>query len=219
MKILKYIGGLLALLVCALVGMALMQPDHAHLARDRVIHATPADVFPYANDVRKWNEWDPFIKADPAIKLVYSENPVGKGAYYTWAGNGDVGSGKMTIVESTPDAKVVTELHFTAPMENTATATFEFTAQGDDTRVVWSYDAENNFIGKLASVVMDMDSMMGGMFEDGLDALAPKAEAAAKARKDAEAKAAAEAAAAAAQATAATPDVETAAATAAAAAR
>jgi hypothetical protein len=42
-------------------------------------------------------------------------------------------------------------------------------------------DGENNFMGKAASLFMDMDKMIGGDFEKGLAAMKTAAEAAPKA--------------------------------------
>ena len=54
------------------------------------------------------------------------------------------------------------------PMEGVATCDFTFKPEGDKTVVTWSMYGENNFLGKLVSVFMDCDKMVGPQFEQGL---------------------------------------------------
>ena len=72
-----------------------------------------------------------------------------------------------------------------------------FLQEGDKTKVVWAYDAEQPFPAKLMGLFVDMDAMLGGDFQAGLDKLAPLAESDAKGRiaAEEEARKAAEAAA------------------------
>ena len=75
-----------------------------------------------------------------------------------------------------------------------------FAPEGEGTRVTWSFDEKQGFMSKAAGLFMDMDTMLGGDFEKGLNTLTPLAEADAAQRKEAEAAAEAAAAAAAAAA-------------------
>ncbi len=52
-----------------------------------------------------WNAWSPWAKMDPAMKQAYEGPSAGAGAIYTWAGDREVGEGRMTITESTPDIR------------------------------------------------------------------------------------------------------------------
>ena len=53
-------------------------------------------------------------------------------------------------------------------MEGAATVDFTFKPQGDKTIVTWAMYGKNNFMGKLMSVFMNCDKMVGGQFEKGL---------------------------------------------------
>jgi hypothetical protein len=46
-----------------------------------------------------------------------------------------------------------------------------FKAEGDKTLVTWSMPGKNNFIGRAVCLFMDMDKMVGGEFEKGLNQL------------------------------------------------
>src|SRR3990172_5033607 len=69
-------------------------------------------IFGAGKDFHKWEAWSPWAKLDPAAKTTF-EGPVsGKGASFSWAGNSEVGEGKMTIVESDPSDHIKINLDF-----------------------------------------------------------------------------------------------------------
>lgn len=194
----KTLISILAVVVVAVVGLLVVastQPDTYHVERSVTLAAAPADAFPYANDYRNWSAWNPFRHADAAMKTETSENPVGVGAWTSWEGNNQVGTGKMTIVESTPDSKVVHRIDFMAPMEDQGTGTFSMVAEGEGTRFTWAMDGRMPLISKVVSLFGSMDAMIGSQFEIGLGELKALAEADATARIAAEQAAAAAAAA------------------------
>ena len=90
------------------------------------------------------------------------------GAVYTWAGNKDVGEGRMTIIESRPGELVRFKLEFLKPFEATNTAELSFKAAGSQTEVTWSMDGKCNFMMKAFGLFMDFDKMTGTDFEKGL---------------------------------------------------
>lgn len=196
--VLKIIGGLIAVTLIAVAGLAATQPDTLHVERSVVVAAAPQDVFPYVNDFDLWVKWNPWGAMDPEQKLSFSDNRVGDGAWYAWEGERS-GAGKMTITASVPNEKVTEDLVFTAPFASSADVSFTLAAEGDSTTLTWTFDQENSGIQKVMDVFVDMDAMLGADFERGLAAVKPLAEADAAKRKEAEA-AAAQAAQAAAEA-------------------
>lgn len=197
----KILFGLLAvvlLVIVGVVGVAMTKPDVIHMERSITAAATPADVFVHANDFTRFVEWSPWSDIDPHNKVAFSDPPSGEGAWYSWSGNAEVGSGKMTLTSATPNA-VVHHLAFITPFQSEADTTIAMTAKGDDqVEITWSYDQDADFTAKLMAVFMDMDAMLGPDYDKGLKSLKAKAEATAKQRIEAEAAAAVEAAAAAA---------------------
>jgi len=90
----------LVLIVVGLVVVIARRPSEFRIERTTVVAAAPAAVFAQVNDFHKWDAWNPWAKMDPALKQGYEGAPAGAGAVYTWAGNRQVGEGRMTIVES-----------------------------------------------------------------------------------------------------------------------
>jgi uncharacterized protein YndB with AHSA1/START domain len=110
------------------------------------------------------------------MKRTHSGAPSGKGAIYEWDGNNQVGKGRMEIIEATPPSKIVIKLDFMKPFEAHNTAEFTMQPAGDATNVTWAMHGPNLFVGKVMSIFIDMDDMIGKDFEAGLANLKTLAE-------------------------------------------
>lgn len=170
----------IAVVVMALVGVVAVQPSGFRIARTTTISAPPLAVFAHVNDFHKWETWNPWAKLDPAMKQTYEGAAAGTGAIYTWAGNREVGEGRMTLTESRPSELIRIKLEFLKPFRATNTAEFTFKPDGDRTVVTWTMTGEKNFIAKAVGLVMNMDRMVGGQFETGLARMKSVVEAAPK---------------------------------------
>jgi len=164
--------------VCSVV--VAMQPSHYHVERSATVNAPALIVFNQVNDFHKWDAWSPWAKLDPNMKTNYEGTPAGNGAVYSWAGNSNVGEGRMTIADSKPGESIKIKLEFIKPFAATNATVFSFKPQGNQTTVTWAMDGDNNFIGKAFSLFMNMDKMVGGDFEKGLAQMKTVSEAAAR---------------------------------------
>lgn len=189
------IGAVLGVAVLGFIGAASMQPETTHMERTTTIAATAADLEPHVADFKKFVEWSPWQGMDPDQEVTFSDPGSGQGAYYTWSGNDDVGQGRMDLTTMEP-GKVVHHLTFIKPFEAEADASILWTEAGDSLEVTWTYDAENDFMGKAMSLFLDMDAMLGPDYEKGLAQLKTNTEKSAQERIAAEKKAAEEKAAA-----------------------
>jgi hypothetical protein len=170
----------LAVIVIVLAVIVALQPSEFRVARSTTISASPATVFAQVNDFHKWEAWNPWGKIDPAMKQAYAGAPAGNGAIYTWAGNNEVGEGRMTITESRPNDLILVKLEFFKPFSGNSLAEFTFKPAGNQTVVTWSMTGQNNFMAKAVHLFMNMDKMIGGQFEKGLAEMKAVAEASPK---------------------------------------
>ena len=166
----------IAALVVVLVLVVASRPSAFRIERSIVIAAPPERAFVQVIDFRAWSGWSPYEKKDPQMKRTLGGAPSGRGATYAWAGNNEVGEGRMTIVESTEPSRIAIKLEFLKPFAATNLATFTFVPGPDGTKVTWAMDGKNGFMGKAISLVMDMDKMVGDDFQRGLVALKSIAE-------------------------------------------
>lgn len=156
-----------AAVVAVLVVVIATRPSEFKVTRTASIAAPAPAVFALVNDFKKWGQWSPYEKLDPAMKKTYEGQPSGDGAIYTWVGNSQAGEGRATIVESKPNEMIRIRLDFEKPFPGTAHATFTFKPGGEKTQVTWALDGTNTFLAKAVHLVLDMDEMVGGQFEEG----------------------------------------------------
>ncbi len=164
----KKIALAVGVVIAGVLLYAATRPDALHVERSATINAAPEKIVPLINDFHQWSGWSPYEKIDPALKRTFSGSPEGKGAVYEWAGNNQVGSGRMEITDTAQPSRITINLDFTAPLEGHNVAQFTLAPQGDATRVTWTMDGPTPYVGKLISVFMDMDTMIGGAFDEGL---------------------------------------------------
>jgi uncharacterized protein YndB with AHSA1/START domain len=171
----------IALIVVALIAGVLIfastKPDTFSVQRSTTIKAPPEKVFAVLNDFHRWPEWSPWEKLDPAMKRTLGGAPAGKGATYAWEGNSKAGAGRMEIIESVPARKVGIQLDFIKPFEGHNIAEFTLTPQGDaGTQLNWSMHGPTPFVSKLMQVFVNLDTMIGKDFDEGLANLKALAE-------------------------------------------
>jgi uncharacterized protein YndB with AHSA1/START domain len=169
----KIFLGLVAIVALFCI-VAALQPADFRVSRSATIAAPPAVVFEQVNNLQNWNAWSPWAKLDPNAKNTFEGPAAGVGAVFGWAGNSQVGEGKMTIVESQPPERIVMRLDFLKPFAATSTTEFTFRPEGDQTAMTWSMSGKNEFVGKCMSLLMNCDKMVGGQFEQGLSNLSAR---------------------------------------------
>ncbi len=158
----------LVVLVIAFLVIVSMRPSEFRVTRSAAIPAPPEAVFAQVNDLHKWQEWSPWAKLDPEAKNTFVGPPAGVGAAFSWAGNNQVGEGRMTIIESRPNELVRFKLDFIKPFTGTNIAEFTFKPEGNQTVVTWSMTGHNSFVFKAVGLFMNCDKMCGDQFEKGL---------------------------------------------------
>jgi uncharacterized protein YndB with AHSA1/START domain len=162
------IGIIVVVMIAAILIIAASKPATFRIQRATAIEAPPERIFPLINDFQQWRSWSPWEKLDPNLERTYGGPPSGPGATYAWHGNSNVGQGRMEILEATPNAKIVVELDFIKPFAAQNTVDFTLEPRTDATYVTWTMVGPNLFMGKVMSIFMDMDKMVGGQFEQGL---------------------------------------------------
>lgn len=157
-----------AVIVIGLAVVVALQPASFRVTRTATMSAPPAAVFAQVNDFHNWVAWSPWEKLDPGMKRSYEGAPSGAGAMYAWSGNSQVGEGRMTVTESRPSNLIRIKLDFEKPFRAINIAEFTFEPRGEQTAVTWTMTGRKNFVAKAIHLVMSMDKMIGGAFEQGL---------------------------------------------------
>jgi uncharacterized protein YndB with AHSA1/START domain len=163
-KLFAGIGVVVALILI----YAAFKPGDFSVQRSIAIQAPPEKIFPLINDFHQWPSWSPWEKLDPDMKRTLSGPPSGPGSIYEWEGNSKAGKGRMEITDSAPSSKVGVKLDFTKPMESSNVVAFTLQPNGSSTTVTWTMSGPLTYPGKVISVFMSMDKLIGNDFETGL---------------------------------------------------
>lgn len=183
MRLLLRLLGLLVVLLVLLIGLAFVLPDRAHVERTITIQRPPSQIYLLLTNLRRFNDWSPWYRRDPAARYVYSGPDSGVGAKVAWKSERrDVGEGTQTLVAAVPEQVVSFELDF--GINGTSTARFDMAAQNGETRVTWSLDTKlpltvderfgRGVMGRYLGLFMDR--FVGTDFENGLANLKQLAE-------------------------------------------
>ncbi len=173
---LKIFAAVVLLLVTGLLIYAATKPDAFRIERSTTIKAPPEKVFALINDFHQWEAWSPWEKIDPSIKRTYSGPRSGVGAVYEWAGNKDIGQGRMEIIESSALSKVSLKLDFVTPFEAHNFVDFTLSPQGDSTKLTQAMYGPSPYVSKLMTIFFSMEKMVGSKYEEGLADLKKLAE-------------------------------------------
>lgn len=173
MKIAKKILISVAVLLAGIFIYVGQKPAAYKISRELALNAPVEAVFPFLNSSKLANDWMPWRDSDPQLKMSYSGPETGVGSTSSWESPGRMGVGKAEVVEAIPNQKIKTKITYEKPMQFTQMSEFLLTANGTGSKVRWSVEGENTFIGRLMCflTVMDMDKYVGGEFEKGLNKL------------------------------------------------
>ncbi|MEM7385406.1 MAG: SRPBCC family protein [Verrucomicrobiota bacterium] len=175
----KVIKGLFYLLIGTLVFLfvtSFFLPANVQIERTTEIKAPIGKVFRRVNYLKSWEEWSPWKKVDPNLKIDYVGPLEGEGASYTWQSKDPrVGEGKVTILKSQPNDSVAVSIDFDG--EGELLTTWRFIERSDSTILSWSADAHVTKgtplllkpYGKWAGRLMD--GWIGPVFEQGLESI------------------------------------------------
>jgi Polyketide cyclase / dehydrase and lipid transport len=162
---------LLLLALAAFLFWVSRKPDEFRLERQITINAPPEKIFPWLNNLKMMNQWNPWSTQDPKSVISYAGPAEGPGASYSWAG-GKMGQGRFTILDTKFPGEVNCRLEMIKPMKATNAIDYRITGAGNGTTIVaWPMTGKRNLATKLMHTFMNMDKMVGGEFEKGLSSL------------------------------------------------
>ena len=94
-KYLKRIGwGFLALLVL-FIALGIFMSKEIDVSVSKEMEVPPQVVYNIVNDISTQTSWNPWLKNDETMELMFSDTLVGEGSSYSWIS--DQGTGSQTI--------------------------------------------------------------------------------------------------------------------------
>lgn len=167
-KVVKGLVLFVLAVVLGILGLAALQPSSFEVKRSIQVQAQAEKLYPLLVDFRKFGEWSPWEKLDPAMKRTFEGPASGPGAVYAWKGNDQVGEGRMEITGAVPNQSVTIKLDFLTPFESHNTTVYSVQSEGNGSKVTWTMSGPSTFATKLMTLFVSMDAMVGPDFERGL---------------------------------------------------
>jgi len=165
--VIKILIGFIVLVAVLVIYVFVAAPKNLPISRSILIEAPAQVIFPYVNNPKRMQEWNPFTEGDPTLKMTYSGPEEGLGAASAWEGNSNTGEGQATIVEVEPNQRVSVRLDFKRPFEVTNFGEYRLETKGSTTQVTWTI-VESATVPRLISCFVNLDKIVGGYFEKGL---------------------------------------------------
>lgn len=127
--------------------ITLFLPSAWTIEEQTIIAASPAAVFPYINESRRWRSWSMWNKKqDATIELTYNDIEKGLGAVQQWTSL--QASGTLTIVQSNDDESI--QYHLDIDKQNFIVYGQILLAPIDQaTNVIWTSRSEFNSFNPL----------------------------------------------------------------------
>jgi hypothetical protein len=172
----KKIGLGLFVIIGLILGYAAMQSPDYRVSREITIHAPAEKIFPFLNSSKLAEQWGPWLETDPQAKMSYSGPDAGVGSRASWDSPDQLGTGSATIVESIPNKQVGIKLEYVKPMNMSQDSIYLIEPAGNQSLVRWTVTGKNSLLGRVMCIFVNMDKVVGGMFEKGLSNLKTVAE-------------------------------------------
>lgn len=156
----------LCVLAGILAGAGLALPSHVTVARSVVINAPELAVFPYLNNLHRFNDWSTWASRDPQLQVTFSGPEQGKGAKIEWtSAQPSVGPGSMEITGSDPNRHIDLAVNFNG-MEGTSY--YDVAPSGSGSKVTWGfgYDTGSSPLKRWKGLMLDQ--FVGAEYRDGL---------------------------------------------------
>jgi hypothetical protein len=134
------------------------------------IKADPAKVHEMCGELKNWPKWAPWEASDPTVKTTYGDTTTGVGAHQSWTSDG--GDGELTLTRCDPAAGITYSMNFIEGEQKIpAVGAMNYKPIDGGVQVEWTMEGkmEMALIGPYFALAAD--SMIGGMFQQGLDKL------------------------------------------------
>jgi len=173
MEILKFILiGIVALIGLLLIVALIVKKEYG-VIREVTIDKPIAEVYEYVKLLKNQENFSVWANKDPEMKKEYHGIDGNLGFISAWESKmKDVGKGEQEITNIVKDKRIDYELRFIKPFASTSDAYIAFEPKSmTQTNVKWGFTGKMKYPLNLFLLTMDMESLIGKDFQDGLNNL------------------------------------------------
>ncbi len=174
MQILKWLLGIVVVLVIVAVGGGMVLSPTFKVQRSATIQAPAQKVYELVADPRQWKAWSAWNRRDPNMRIEYSGAASGTGAVWAWQSESQ-GDGRMTFTTAEPGRKLGYDLYF-PDFGTTSSGELAMTESGNATQITWTMNGDMGRNPLYRWMSLFADNMVGKDFSEGLANLKALAE-------------------------------------------
>jgi len=173
MKILKRILIAIGIIIAIPLIIALFTKKEYAVERQITINKPKQEVFDYLKLLKNQDNYSKWAMMDPNMKKEFRGTDGTVGFVSAWdSQDKNVGKGEQEIKKITEGERLDFELRFLEPFEATDNAFMTTTAVNENqTNVVWGFNGKMAYPMNFMLLLMDMETMLGGDLQTGLDNL------------------------------------------------
>jgi len=165
----------LALVFGLLIIVGLFLSQHYDVSRTVTVRASKSRIHALCDDLTVWDSWAPWTKADKTIVTKLGDKTHGVGASQSW--KGDSGEGRLVFTKSDPNEGIAYDMVFVnGGKEVPAKSAMLYKTNGDAVDVTWRIEGEMGMPVVGGYLALFAGSMIGPMFDTGLNGLKAQAE-------------------------------------------
>jgi hypothetical protein len=162
---------IVVLLLVGFVGYVATRKGEFRYERSGLIEAPAEKIFPYISNFKLGSVWSPYEAKDPNMKKTFSGEDGQVGSVMEFKGNMEVGAGKLELLRLVPNESVDIRLTMIEPFAGVNMVNYKLTPQDGGTLFTWSMSGNGGFMGKLMTILIDCEAMVGDQFNAGIASL------------------------------------------------
>ncbi len=158
-KVLVVIGAIIGIILVA----AIFTKKAYTLQREVVINQPGQAVFEYVRQLKNHNQFNKWMRTDPAARKTYTGTDGTKGFTMAWdSDNSQVGKGEQEITGIIDGQKIDYALRFIEPFEGNAGSSISTYNLGNEkSRVIWAFNSEMKYPLNAMMIFMDIPGLLG----------------------------------------------------------
>jgi hypothetical protein len=168
-KILVRTGQILFVLLAGMFSIGFFLPSKASMERSVIINAPIEEVYGSINEINRWEEWSPWMRMDPSIRIDYFGNPAGPGAGFRWiSSNPNLKTGSIMLTHCQPNDSIMFVMDYM--LKRKIIGYFYLVPENDQVKVTWKLDIDlgknpvRKFFGRFADKAFGPDFNKGLQF-------------------------------------------------------
>ena len=164
---------LVGIIVLFLIIGFFLKKDYT-VGKEIIIDKSKPAVFEYLKFLKNQNKFNVWASMDPDMKTNFTGTDGTEGFISAWDSNNNknVGKGEQEIVKIIDGERIDYEIRFLKPFKSTSYAYITTVAvDSNHTKVHWGFSGNMKYPTNLTLLFMNMEKMIGGDLEKGLENL------------------------------------------------